>query len=181
MKKIASILPFIFTLVLACVNPFSPASIDPSGVKPILEQDSVGAVLQNFKYAYEHNDIDVYEDCLDPSFVFRYTDQNLAGEIEVVEIPRDGPSGDLERTSRLFEFFDEIRLGVWRPQHTRTDTVGTEIWEVYSVFFQLSVRDIDGDFGNESFEAVGIADFSFRQSPTDGLWRIVFWEDRSSI
>ena len=177
-------LPVIFLVIMtavSCVNPFSPASVDPSGLKPILEQDSVGAVLQNFKYAYEHNDIDVYEDCLDPSFVFRYTDQNLAGEIETIEIPRDGPSGDLERTSRLFDFFDEIRLDNWVPDSIGTEDVGGEQWPVYSVFFQLSVRDIDGDFGGESFEAVGIAEFKFRRSVVDGLWRIVFWEDRSSI
>ncbi len=166
---------------LSCLNPFSPASVDPSGTKPILRQDDVSAVLSNFRYAYEHNDIDVYEDCLDPGFIFSYTDQNLAGEIETIEIPRDGPSGDLERTRRLFNFFDELRLDTWIPQRVGEEQVGNETWEVYNVFFQLSVRDIDGDFGGESFDAVGIAVFKFRKSKADGLWRIIFWEDRSSM
>ena len=138
-------------------------------------------MLHNFRYAYEHNDIDVYEKCLDPGFTFRYTDQNLAGEIEVVDIPRDGPSGDLERTRKLFRFFDEIRLESWKPMPDSPEVVDGEKWEVYRVYFQLSVRDLDGDFGGEAFEAFGIAVFKFRQSSSDRLWRIVFWEDRSVI
>jgi hypothetical protein len=181
MKRIASILVLISMAALSCLNPFSPASVDPSGTKPILQQDDVSAVLSNFKYAYEHNDIDVYENCLDPGFIFSYTDQNLAGEIETIEVPRDGPSGDLERTARLFNFFDEIRLDTWMPQRVGGEQVGSETWEIYNVFFQLSVRDIDGDFGGESFEAVGFAEFKFRISKDDGLWRIIYWEDRSSI
>jgi hypothetical protein len=169
----------MFAAGLSCQNPFSPAAVDPSGVKPIMRQTDPDSVLKNFKYAYEHNDIDVYENCLDPGFTFRYTDQNLAGEIEVVEIPRDGPSGDLERTRKLFRFFDEIKLESWRPRPVGSVVVGTETWRVYKVYFQLSVRDVDGDFGGGSLEAFGIAVFMFRQSPYDQLWRIVFWEDQS--
>ena len=181
MKRIISPCLLLMTIILSCVNPFSPASVDPSGSKPIVRQTAPDSVLHNFKYAYEHNDIDVYENCLDPNFTFRYTDQNLAGEIEIVEIPRDGPSGDLGRTRRLFKFFDEIKLETWVPFFDRFEQVGTETWHVYKVYFQLSVRDIDGDFGGGSFEAVGIAEFKFRQSKKDNLWRIVFWEDNSSI
>ncbi len=166
---------------LTCTNPFSPASVDPSGVKPIVRQTEPDSVLSNFKYAYEHNDIDVYENTLDKSFTFQYTDQNLAGQIETVEIPRDGPSGDLERTRQLFLFFDEIELETWVPFFEQFEQVGNETWHVYKVYFQLSVRDVDGDFGGESFEAVGIAKFKLRRSQNDGLWRIVFWEDQSAI
>ncbi len=166
---------------LSCQNPFSPASVDPSGVKPIVSQTDPASVLHNFKYAYEHNDIDVYEKCLDPSFTFQYTDQNLAGDIEVVEIPRDGPSGDLERTRRLFTFLDEIKLETWQPMPYGSEVVGDDTLKVYRVYFQLSVRDVDGDFGGQTFEAFGIALFKFRQSTIDDLWRIVFWEDQSAI
>jgi len=167
--------------VLTCSNPFSPASVDPSGVKPIVRQTEPDSVLSNFKYAYEHNDIDVYENTLDKSFTFRYTDQSLAGQIETVEIPRDGPSGDIERTRLLFLYFDEIELETWIPFFEEFEQVGTETWHVYKVYFQLSVRDVDGDFGGESFEAVGIARFKIRKSQSDGLWRIVYWEDQSAI
>ena len=177
----AGLLPMFILATLSCQNPFSPASADPSGVKPILRQTGPEAVLHNFKYAYEHNDIDVYEKCLDPNFTFRYTDQNLAGEIEVVEIPRDGPSGDLERTRRLFRFFDEIKLETWRPVPDTSGLVECDTCEVYRVYFQLSVRDVDGDFGGETLEAFGIAVFKFRKTDEDGLWRIVFWEDQSAI
>ena len=56
---------------VSCFNPFAPTQADPRFLAPILpqndESDSVAAahVLANFKYAYENNDIDVYEICLD--------------------------------------------------------------------------------------------------------------------
>ena len=63
-----------------CLNPFSPSVLGPSGVKAIVEQVEPDSVLHNFKYAYEHNDIDVYENCLDKNFIFRYTDQDKSGK-----------------------------------------------------------------------------------------------------
>ncbi len=166
--------------ISACLNPFAPSVLGPSGVKAIVRQVEPDSTLHNFKYAYEHNDIDVYENCLDENFIFRYVDQDLAGQIETVEIPRDGASGDIERTRNLFAFFDEIRLDPWIPVFDRTEIKGDEIWEIYKVYFQLSVRDTDGDFGLEHYEATGIAEFSFRQSGEDELWRIVFWDDQSN-
>lgn len=163
-----------------CLNPFAPSVLGPSGVKAIVNQVSPDSVLHNFKYAYEHNDIDVYENCLDENFIFRYIDQDRTGQIEQVEIPRDGYSGDLERTRYLFAFFDEIRLNPWIPVYDRTELVGDETWIIYKVYFQLSVRDTDGDFGLEQYEATGIAEFKFRQSVDDNLWRIVFWDDQSN-
>jgi len=163
-----------------CLNPFAPALLGPSGVQAIVRQTEPDSVLHNFKYAYEHNDIDIYENCLDFQFIFRYTDQDLSGRIEQVEIPRDGPSGDLERTRRLFGFFDEIKLDPWIPVFDRREIAEGETWEVYKVYFQLSVRDTDGDYGLEHYEATGLAEFKFRRSPQDDLWRIVFWDDRSN-
>ncbi len=170
----------ILMLTEACLNPFAPSVLGPSVVSAIVRQVEPDSVLHNFKYAYEHNDIDVYENCLDKNFIFRYTDQDKTGRIETIEIPRDGSSGDIERTRNLFMFFDEIRLNPWIPVFDREEIVGTETWEVYKVFFQLSVRDTDGDFGQEQYEATGIAEFKFRQSDQDGLWRMVFWEDQSN-
>nr|NIP41377.1 hypothetical protein [candidate division Zixibacteria bacterium]NIR64718.1 hypothetical protein [candidate division Zixibacteria bacterium]NIS17058.1 hypothetical protein [candidate division Zixibacteria bacterium]NIS44747.1 hypothetical protein [candidate division Zixibacteria bacterium]NIT53426.1 hypothetical protein [candidate division Zixibacteria bacterium] len=87
---------------------------------------------------------------------------------------------DIERTRNLFAFFDEIRLDPWIPVFDRTEIQGDETWEVYKVYFQLSVRDTDGDFGLEQYEATGLAEFKFRQSDEDNLWRIVFWDDQSN-
>jgi hypothetical protein len=180
MRQIA-LITLLAVAGMSCLNPFSPASISPSDIKPIVKQTSPDSVLHNFKYAYEHNDVDVYENCLDPNFIFRYTDQNLAGEIEMVEIPRDGPSGDVTRTRLLFTFFDEIKLETWVPFFDRYEKVGSETWQVYKAYFQLSVRDIDNDFGGQSLEAVGIAEFKFRKSTKDSLWRIVYWDDKSAM
>jgi len=171
----------VILLILAgCLNPFAPSVLGPSGVKAIVLQVEPDSVLHNFKYAYEYNDIDVYENCLDKNFIFRYIDQDKSGRIEQVEIPRDGSSGDLERTRNLFAYFNEIKLEPWIPVFDRDEIVGQETWKVYKVYFQLSVRDTDGDFGFEQYEATGIAEFKFRKSPEDSLWRIVFWDDRSN-
>jgi hypothetical protein len=166
--------------VLSCQNPFAPAVIGPSRVVPIVKQTSPDSVLQNFKYAYEHHDLDVYENCLDNEFVFRYVDQDRTGAIEQVEIPRDGPSGDLARTERLFRLFDEITLDTWVPLFDRLEPFQNDTLQVWKVYFHLSVKDLNGDFGFEFYEAVGIAEFKFRRSKSDGLYRIVFWDDRSS-
>lgn len=173
---------FLLVLLLAsaCENPFAPAVVGPSRIVPIVRQTAPDSVLHNFKYAYEHRDIDVYENCLDEQFVFRYIDQDRTGQIEQIEISRDGPSGDLARTERLFRLFDEIKLETWVPVFDRTEFPNNERWEVYRVYFNLSVKDLDGDFGYEFFEAVGIAEFKFRKSSADSLYRIVLWDDRSN-
>ena len=166
-------------LLLTCRNPFTPAVIGPSALVPIAKQTAPDSVLANFKYAYEQRDIDVYENCLDEGFIFSYIDQDRTGQIEQVEIPRDGPSGDLTRTRRLFILFDEIRFDTWVPIFDHTTEQQGETWEVWRVYFNLSVKDLDGDYGYEFYEAVGNAEFKFRQSPTDGLYRIIFWDDKS--
>lgn len=173
----------------ACSNPFAPPEVGPGALAPILPQncsecpDSVNAfnVLSNFKYAYENRDIDVYENCLDDDFIFDYIDQNRSGEIEEVEIPRDGTSGDLMRTRRLFNAFDEIRLDTWIPN--RLDPEGPELhdgetWEVWLVTFHLSLRDLSGTYNYQQYEANGLALFKIRKS-NDDFWRIIVWEDHS--
>ncbi|OGC91069.1 MAG: hypothetical protein A2W25_14015 [candidate division Zixibacteria bacterium RBG_16_53_22] len=176
---------------LACANPFAPPKAGPGSLAPILPQncaecpDSVNAynVLSNFRYAYENRDIDVYENCLDNNFVFIYTDQDRQGGIETVEIPRDGISGDIYRTRGLFEAFNEIRLDVWNLDRSDPDTIigpdqTVEIRESWQVVFYLSLRDSQGTYNYQQYEANGLAVFKIRQSP-DGLWRIVVWEDHS--
>ena len=174
-----------------CANPFSPPKAGPGSLAPILSQncpecpDSVNAsnVLSNFKYAYENHDIDIYENCLDPDFIFSYTDQDRQGQIETVEIPRDGLSGDIDRTRGLFEAFNEIRLDTWvlrRLDHEDSQTPGHlgETWEVWLVNFYLSVRDLQGVYNYQQYEASGLAIFKIRRS-ADGYWRIILWEDHS--
>jgi hypothetical protein len=182
---------FLFFGILAnnsCFNPFAPTQAESRFLAPILAQDdpddstAAANVMANFKYAYENNDIDVYENCLDDDFVFIYIDQNRYGQIEIVEIPRDGISGDLYRTRRLFETFDEIRLDTWIPIRStpEEDTLEHpgEVWEKWDVNFHLSLRDITGDYNYIQYEASGWALFKLRRSP-GGEMRIRIWEDQS--
>jgi hypothetical protein len=164
---------------VSCFNPFSPSVIEPSALKPIALQVDPDSVLYNFKYAYENRDSIVYENCLDPDFIFVYRDQDevTLQEIEV-EVPRDGKGGDLYRTNALFRVFDDIRLDTWIMTQAQ-DSVGEELWKVRNVTFQLSLRDIDGDYDYLHMEATGFAEFLFRQSKEDDLWRIVRWIDKS--
>jgi len=176
----------------SCSNPFAPARAESRFLAPIADQgdtcDATAAanVLANFKYAYENHDIDVYENCLDDEFVFIYIDQDLYGEIEIVEVPRDGVSGDIYRTRRLFEIFDEIRLDTWLPirqepelpEWSNDPDHPDEIWEVWFVNFHLVLRDITGNYNYTQFEASGRAEYKLRRS-SDGIMRIRIWEDRS--
>jgi hypothetical protein len=173
----------------SCFNPFSPTQAESRFSAPIFSQsdanDSIAAanVLANFKYAYENNDIDVYENCLDAEFVFIYIDQDRYGQIERVEVPRDGISGDISRTHRLFEIFDEIRLDTWIPFREEPEPVSNpdhpgEIWEMWNVNFHLSLRDVSGDYNYIQFEANGWAVFKIRRS-RDGNMRMRVWEDQS--
>ncbi len=172
--------------LLTCSNPFAPPEIGPGALAPILPQncaecpDSVNAfaVLSNFRYAYENRDIDVYENCLDNDFIFLYIDQNLAGEIEEVEIPRDGASGDIVRTRRLFEAFDEIKLDTWILGRLEAELQDGDTLEVWLSTFHLSLRDLSGAYNFQQFEANGLALYKIRKS-NDGFWRIVLWEDHS--
>jgi hypothetical protein len=173
----------------SCFNPFAPTQAESHFLAPILSQsdpiDSIAAAntLANFKYAYENNDIDVYENCLDAEFVFIYIDQDRYGQIERVEVPRDGISGDLNRTRRLFEIFDEIRLDTWIlyrevPEPESNPDHPNEIWEKWDANFHLSLRDISGDYNYSQYEANGWAVFKLKRS-RDGNMRIRVWEDQS--
>jgi hypothetical protein len=172
----------------SCFNPFAPTQAESRFLAPILPQNdsddtvAVKNVLTNFKYAYENRDIDVYENCLDADFVFIYIDQDRYGQIERVEVPRDGISGDINRTRRLFEIFDEIRLDTWVVLgNIESDTGSThpgEVWMKCNVLFHLSLRDVSGDYNYSQFEANGWAIFKFKRS-RDGNMRIRSWEDQS--
>ncbi len=176
----------LYAGIISCSNPFAPPEIGAGALAPILPQncadcpDSVNAsaVLSNFKYAYENRDIDVYENCLDNDFVFIFIDQNRSGEIEEVEVPRDGISGDIIRTRRLFEAFDEIRLNTWITNRLEPELNGNDTLEVWLVTFHLSLRDLSGTYNFQQFEANGLALYKIRKSP-DRFWRIVVWEDHS--
>ena len=184
------ILTVLLGAILSCSNPFAPPEVGPGALAPIFPQncaecpDSVNAmaVLSNFKYAYENRDIDVYENCLDNDFIFVYIDQNRSGGIEEVEIPRDGVSGDIVRTRRLFDAFDEIRLSTWIPNRLDPESPelheGDDTWEVWLVTFHLSLRDLSGAYNYQQFEANGLALYKIKKS-NDGFWRMVVWEDHS--
>jgi len=191
MKKQTTILLVLITglSLVTCSNPFAPPRAGPGSLAPIFPQncsdcpDSVNAynVLANFKYAYENNDLDIYENCLDREFIFIYVDQDQQGNIETIEIPRDGISGDIYRTRGLFAAFNEIRLDTWLPARLAPDSSefhNGEIWERWLVNFHLSLRDLSGAYDYQQYEALGLALFKIRKS-ADGYWRIVVWEDYS--
>ncbi len=95
-----------------------------------------------------------------------------------MEIPRDGRGGDLYVTKALFKTFDDIRLDTWIVTPA-PDSLADEVWKKRNVTFHLSLRDTDGDYDFRHLEATGFAEFMFRQSEEDGLWRIVRWIDKS--
>jgi hypothetical protein len=168
----------ICILFWSCFNPFSPSVIGPGALKPIAPQVDPDSVLYNFKYAYENRDSVVYENCLDPEFLFFYKDQDQLTKLDVeTNIPRDGKSGDIYRTKFLFRVFEDIHLDTWKTTAFYDTSVDGEIWKGRRVEFHLLVQDMDGEY--QSMGAYGYADFLFRQSSKDNFWRIVRWVDRS--
>jgi hypothetical protein len=182
-KKICllSLIFFLVALWFGCFNPFSPSVVGPGTIKPIAPQTDPDSVLYNFKYAYENRDSIVYENCLDKDFIFIYKDQDETEREVEVEIPRDGKGGDLYITKALFRAFDDIRLDTWTVTSAldSVDSVGRDTLKVRNVTFHLSLRDTDGDYDFQHLEATGFAEFIFRKSKEDNLWRIVRWTDES--
>jgi hypothetical protein len=182
LKKETKIITFcillsaICILFLSCFNPFSPSVIGPGALKPIAPQVDPDSVLYNFKYAYENRDSVVYENCLDEDFKFTYWDQLKVGD--AIEETEFGQSQDLKATNNLFRTFEDIRLDKWKVDSLPDMTVGEELWKARKVEFHLSVWDIDGEYQN--MEANGFAEFYFRRSDQDNLWRIVHWIDNSN-
>ena len=170
-------LPVLAGLALAigCFNPFSPSVTGPGLLKPIAPQIDPDSVLYNFKYAYENRDSIVYENCLDEDFIYEYLDQDEVQRIVETELLR---SEDLRVTKAIFRLFDEIRLDEWRVT-LAPDSVGEEVWKVRKVSYNLLLWDTDGDYDYQSLQAIGSADFLFRPSEKDDLWRIVRWIDRT--
>ena len=162
-------------LAVGCFNPFSPSVIGPGLLKPIAPQIDPDSVLYNFKYAYENRDSIVYENCLDEEFIYEYLDQDEIQRIVETELLR---SEDLRVTKAIFRLFDEIRLDEWRVT-AAPDSVGEEVWKVRKVSYNLLLWDTDGDYDYQSLQAIGSADFLFRPSEKDDLWRIVRWIDRT--
>lgn len=166
-------------LTVSCFNPFSPSVTGPSVLKPIAPRIDPDSVLYNFKYAYENRDSIVYEDCLDEDFIYTYYDQNNVQGIYETELRR---AEDLRVTKDLFRVFDDISLDKWKvePAPDSLDSITGEIWKVRVVTYVLLVWDTDGDRNYESYSASGSAEFLFRRSEKDNLWRIVRWIDRTT-
>lgn len=168
----------LVALAVSCFNPFSPSVVGPSVLRPIAAQIDPDSVLYNFRYAYENRDSIVYENCLDEDFVYTYWDQQDIQGIVETEFLR---SEDLRVTKDLFRVFDDISLDKWEvePAPDSLDSVTGEIWKARVVRYDLLVWDTDGDRNYESYSASGSAEFLFRQSKKDHLWRIVRWIDRT--
>jgi hypothetical protein len=164
-----------YTWEMSCFNPFSPSVIGPSVLKPIAPQVDPDSVLYNFKYAYENRDSVVYENCLDEDFVFTYWDQSDVQGIFETELLR---SEDIRVTKVLFRFFEEITLYEWKVE-IAPDSIGEETWKARKASYDLLIWDMDGDYNYQYLHASGYAEFLFRQSPKDNLWRIIRWIDRT--
>ena len=160
-------------LAWSCLNPFAPTLDHGLSGDLITDQSTPEEALTNFKYAYVFKDSLLYSNLLDSSFVFQYFD------------PEQGPSGifvswtrevDLKTTGRLLRTFDAINLE-WLntiSADTLRDVEGNVKNISLSKSFQLDLAS-----SGVRFSVNGFALFTFRQSPTDGKWRIVLWVDKS--
>lgn len=167
----------LFSAILAwsCLNPFAPALDDGSlAADLITEQSTPDEVLTNFKYAYIFKDSLLYANVLDSAFVFQYFDPEQGSSGIFVSWTRET---DLRATGRLLRTFDTISLE-WLNT-VRPDTVRDGQGNIENISLSKSFQ-LDLVSGAFRFSVSGFADFVFRQSKSDGKWRIVLWVDKSA-
>jgi hypothetical protein len=157
----------------SCLNPFAPALDNELAGDLITGQATPEEALTNFKYAYIFKDSLLYSNLLDSSFVFQYFDPEQGASGIFVSWTREV---DLKTTGRLLRTFDAINLE-WLNT-IATDTLRDVEGNIKNISLSKSFQ-LDLASSGARFSVNGFALFTFRQSPSDGKWRIVLWVDKS--
>ncbi len=160
----------------SCLNPFAPA-LDNGKLAAdlITDQSTPEEALTNFKYAYIFRDSLLYSNLLDSSFVFQYFDPDQGAAGIFVSWTREV---DLKATGRLLRTFDAVNLE-WLNTIT-ADTLFDSKGHVENISLSKSFQLNLASSGFQ-FSVSGFALFTFRQSKTDGKWRIALWVDKSDL
>ena len=128
--------------------------------------------MENFKYAYDHQDTLVYGDCLDEGYIYEWFN-------EETRLPEEWTKKeDVEATKRLFDYFTRITL-TWvdspDPEiEEKNQQHPTETWIVYRQNYDLLVLRGDPPTG---YQATGQQLMKFRRDDRRGRWFLVYWED----
>ena len=149
-----------------CLNPFAPVLGDPSA-SLWTDQQTIGGLLDNFRYSYILRDSLRYSDCLDENFTFIYFDVTNGWEDSW------GRDTDLKATGGLFRNFDEIQLTWYAvPDSIRSfDEEETEL--EFDASFSLSLYGLGG---GSSYDLYGFAQFTVYKEEGD-RFRILEWSD----
>lgn len=151
-----------------CLNPFAPALGDTSE-SLWTDQQTVGQLMDNFKYSYNLRDSLRYSDCLADNFVFLYYD---------VENSRDdqwGRDTDLRATGGLFRNFEEIHLTWSALLPSIREYAGVDSSLEFDVSFSLSLY---GMGGASAYDLYGFARFTVLKKKGD-RFRILTWKDNT--
>ena len=194
MKSFIFFLSFCGLLALsACSNPFAPPKQDPEEILPLLppapEATTPEQLMDNLARAMRTRDEELYEGLLDENFLFTEWDclgevvfhNNLEEELEIMAGSRDGSQeGIFDRFRHSFSFNFTLKrryqeLGSEYPEAFPGDPDGhpNEDWEVFYGQVQMEMLESAG----EGFRVDQNMTFKLRLDPSDGLWKIVRWEN----
>lgn len=151
-----------------CLNPFAPVLGDPSQ-SLWTDQQTVGGLLDNFKYSYILRDSLRYSACLDNNFTFTYFDVTNGWEDSW------GRDTDLKATGGLFRNFSEIQL-TWYAVPDSIQSFAYEETELeFDASFSLSLYGMNG---GASYDLYGFAQFTVYKESGD-RFRIRSWKDET--
>jgi len=88
---------------MGCLNPFAP-ELGEAGGSQVPQADTIGGMLELFRYAYINKDSLYYSQLLDSAFVFQYYDEANSRYDQWYR------QTDLRATAGLFQSFETIDL-----------------------------------------------------------------------
>lgn len=175
-------------------NPFAPERQEPTEIvppaPPAPDATTPEILLDNLARAMRTRDKQLYESLLDKDFLFTEWDcrgeetyhYDLEEELEIMTGSRDGSQEGIFDVFRDFTYdFAHIsrdkEFGSEHPEAFPGDPDGhpDEDWEVFRGRVRMELLLSEGN----GYRVDQIMKYKLRLDPTDGLWKIVRWEDEA--
>ena len=157
------LLAIVLGLIIGCTK--------DKGADPILEQDlrfaNPDSVMSTLVYAYENQDIKLYERCLADSFKFEFP--NIWGRVDSLWFKED----EIALTDSMFNYFEKIELELFLNDSLAT--YNSSAGRLYGAALYLLMKNRDGAYFAEGFQF-----FTFEKNMED-RWAISYWADVSAI
>jgi hypothetical protein len=161
-KNIREIILFTLCLTAVSCNVFSPEYEKFDGLTGPGDNATIEGLMRNFVYSYAFKDSFLYEEILDPEFIFEYDDQ---GTYESW-----GRDEDIRITKRMFRNFKKIDLVFNTVFPLVTQQPDTTIYSSFRIGFYS---------GDEVISLTGYSKFTFKKYNDDvgETYKILYWGD----